>query len=742
MRNTKDYCTQTPMKREADAGKLSWKAIQDELADHNGLAIVIVEGEESVVVSKSNNNSICEHLFPSEDFAPNCAEYCGMAFKNASEAGKTIHVKCHADLNYLAVPFEAKEKQLVAIVGRSFMKTSDYRKATERAVSGDWQQFPAEEFFSNVHISSSISDLEPIAKRFEKLKEEEKEALINYEEDSPKLPEEIESAIKNSSEEIQEASNVPEDDSINRATEISDAAVSKTAINEISISTEVIEKNSDEITELTAWRQLLGSLLNLTYKQACTAILKFLGKRYRIADVAWLERKDDMLEIVLASGNFKNQEIKFSISADDRRLLEAVQNDTSLEFQERQTNEIVEAQRIQLFPLVVGGQVRGGMIFGSKLFSEIMKRHISRFTRAIASELEILRLRGQIEKQNSLSNALQRFNKSLNEIDAEDLCELLAKVSTEIMGAERGSLLAFDEASQGFIVKAAIGTRADFIKDEKENLGGKIAQKVLEQGKPLIVKDIKTTGIQPAPDNFSYQTKSFISFPIIINNRKIGVFNVADKVGGGVYDESDLQLLNTFAPQLAIALDRAELQRKAGEFEKLSITDPLTGLLNRRYLEARLSEEIKRSQRHGFPMSFLMIDVDEFKSYNDTFTHPEGDKALQLVGRALKATLRGADVAARYGGEEFSILLPQTTLSEAYLIAERVREQVETTRFPKRQVTVSIGIATCSPELSTPESLILAADKAVYEAKRSGKNNVKIFKNSETENGNSAANGE
>jgi diguanylate cyclase (GGDEF)-like protein len=181
------------------------------------------------------------------------------------------------------------------------------------------------------------------------------------------------------------------------------------------------------------------------------------------------------------------------------------------------------------------------------------------------------------------------------------------------------------------------------------------------------------------------------------------------------------------APQLAVALDRTALKQKAGEFEQLSITDPLTGLLNRRYLEARLTEEIKRWQRDGFPTSFMMIDVDDFKAYNDNFTHPEGDKALRLVAGALKANLRGVDVAARYGGEEFSILLPQTTMSEAQTIAERIRERVEKTQFPNRSVTVSIGIASCSPDLSTPEKLVAAADEALYDAKRMGRNNVKGF---------------
>ena len=128
-------------------------------------------------------------------------------------------------------------------------------------------------------------------------------------------------------------------------------------------------------------------------------------------------------------------------------------------------------------------------------------------------------------------------------------------------------------------------------------------------------------------------------------------------------------------------------------------------------------------------MSFMMIDVDNFKSYNDSFTHLEGDKALRLVGQCLKEILRGADVAARYGGEEFSILLPQTNSFEAEAIGERIREKVALTRFPNRQVTISIGIVSCSSSVNSAQDLIWAADTALYEAKRQGKNNVQVYEN-------------
>jgi diguanylate cyclase (GGDEF)-like protein len=213
----------------------------------------------------------------------------------------------------------------------------------------------------------------------------------------------------------------------------------------------------------------------------------------------------------------------------------------------------------------------------------------------------------------------------------------------------------------------------------------------------------------------------------MIGERKIGVLNFTDKTDSGTYDESDLQILETITPQIAVAIDRASLKLRAGEYEQLSMTDQLTGLPNRRYLEERLSEEIKRFQRYGNPTSFMMIDVDNFKSYNDKFLHTEGDKALEIVGQCLKDALRGADVAARYGGEEFSILLPQTTLEEATVIAERIRQKVEKTNFPNRQVTISIGVSALSNSVNSKQKLMSTADEALFNAKENGRNNVQIY---------------
>ena len=236
-----------------------------------------------------------------------------------------------------------------------------------------------------------------------------------------------------------------------------------------------------------------------------------------------------------------------------------------------------------------------------------------------------------------------------------------------------------------------------------------------------------------APAEWNYKTKSFISYPLTIAGRKIGVLNATDKSGGGTFDEVDLNVLELIGPQVAVALERAEWQEKATEFQLMSITDLLTSLPNRRYLEVRLAEELNRSKRYDYPMSFLMIDIDDFKSYNDLNGHQAGDLALQISAHCLKAALRSADVAARYGGEEFCILLPQTPVHEAKVIAERIRQRVASTDYPhgKTQtlgsVTISIGVSTFTKEIDTAERIISAADSALYKAKHKGKNRIEVY---------------
>jgi len=703
----------------------SREAAQSALAEKSGLAIVVVD-ENSSSLSEANNNSVCRVLYSSAEFAPECDKYCGRAFQMAEEAGETAAYRCYAGLDCRAVPVKRGEKiELVAIVGRTFTKSENYRNAATRAASGDWQRFPASELFENVLFSGSADDLETAAKNLENLSGEEKAELFALAAQKPR---------KKSGE--SEASEISAEAKAEKKSQSETAAEQvekfhKAAKTEI-VSDAFNRKNAGEAEEIAEWRSLFGSLLDLDYKKACAAILQFLSRHYNLQSLAWLERRDNHFEVVHAGGKLKNRQMQLGIPADSPRLLDAARKESSIELRERKGGRTdAETQTIRLFPVAVGGEIRSGLLAGDAAADENKQRHIARFCRAVASELEILRLREELARRGWLTCAVQKFNDNVRKIDSEDFWLNLAQIFAELMRAERSSLMIFDEKSDSLIVKAAIGLTADTIKNEKTALGARVATKVLHDGKPLVVQNVENTLIKSAPLDWKYKSKSFISYPIEIGGRKIGVLNLTDKTGGEDYDEFDLDLLHAIVPQLAVLIDRANLKHKAGEFQHLSVTDELTGLLNRRYLQERLTEEIKRSNRHGFPMSFMMIDVDDFKSYNDNFSHPEGDKALKLVAQYLKETLRGADIAARYGGEEFSILLPQTSSGEARIIAERVRERVDSADFPNRKVTVSIGVASCSALVCTSADIIQAADDALYEAKRRGRNNVQIFENLE-----------
>lgn len=171
-----------------------------------------------------------------------------------------------------------------------------------------------------------------------------------------------------------------------------------------------------------------------------------------------------------------------------------------------------------------------------------------------------------------------------------------------------------------------------------------------------------------------------------------------------------------------------ELSEANARLERLAVTDGLTGLFNHRRFQEALHSELLRCERHKRPLAVLMLDVDFFKKVNDSMGHPAGDELLRRLAEVLGADLRQTDLISRYGGEEFAVLLPETTKAEAMQVAERMRESVELkinegTRWTQR-ITVSVGVATFPEDGATAETVLEAADQALYVAKRQGRNKV------------------
>ena len=171
-----------------------------------------------------------------------------------------------------------------------------------------------------------------------------------------------------------------------------------------------------------------------------------------------------------------------------------------------------------------------------------------------------------------------------------------------------------------------------------------------------------------------------------------------------------------------------EMRQVMAQLELQSMSDGLTGVWNRRAFDRRLREEWARHARLGQPLGLLMLDVDKFKSFNDEFGHPQGDRALITVARTVEATLRDSDFFARYGGEEFAVLLPHMEAEGSLLAAERIRQAVERVDWPVRAVTLSIGVAALSPSADMDRnSLVARADRALYQAKAGGRNRSQGF---------------
>lgn len=167
---------------------------------------------------------------------------------------------------------------------------------------------------------------------------------------------------------------------------------------------------------------------------------------------------------------------------------------------------------------------------------------------------------------------------------------------------------------------------------------------------------------------------------------------------------------------------------------RLAAKDGLTGLYNHAYIKERLKQELYRCQRYDHPLSLLMIDIDDFKSINDSYGHVVGDRILKTFSMLMQDIVRPSDITGRYGGEEFLVILPQTNSEDSLAVAERIRENIEFYEFevhPSKskisQVTVSIGLCTFPDHGQSPEDLIAFADESLYVAKKEGKNKVSIF---------------
>ena len=388
------------------------------------------------------------------------------------------------------------------------------------------------------------------------------------------------------------------------------------------------------------------------------------------------------------------------------------------------------------FPIIADDKVSGILgLFNSQIFEEDAEI-IAEICRIVGFVLRIIELQKMhsryIRDADMISTAAEHI---IPVKDSEKLYEAILETSVQLAAAEKGSLMLTDGDNTSYLtVKAARGINKRLQGEIRIRAGDGIAGKVFQEGLPVIASDIGGNEWARGTGRPKYKTGSFISLPLKIGEKTIGVLNISDKVTGEIFSGDDLIMLRSFASYAAIALERSTYYGLAGHLRELSITDVLTGLFNRRYFEERFYEELHRSERHNLLFSLAMIDLDDFKLFNDTEGHLAGDEILRSIAYIAKDTLRISDVIARFGGEEFAVIMPQTEKGEAFLVTERIRtsikEQIARTwkDFPREAVTISIGIATYPVDGQDRKELIRSADRALYRAKIEGKDRTILWK--------------
>lgn len=314
-------------------------------------------------------------------------------------------------------------------------------------------------------------------------------------------------------------------------------------------------------------------------------------------------------------------------------------------------------------------------------------------------------------------------------IEMSELFGLMQDVVPKSLALQRFAILLVDDNREFLSVCASSGFEdPERMRNLTFRVGEGISGEVAKTGELIYLPDVETDSRFLHYRGESIEKGSFLCVPLKYKNNVLGVMNCSRKVKNG-FLEDEVRILTMVANQIALAVANAKLYTKTRE---LSVRDELTGLYNRRHFQQVMQMEWKRATRFRRPLSLIMVDIDHFKIFNDTFGHLHGDRVLQTIAKILSKNLREVDMAARFGGEEFIILLPDTDREGAMVVGEKLRRLVEMERFDEGQrqiqpLTISAGISVFPEDAREMDDLIDHADVALYEAKDSGRNRICVY---------------
>jgi len=343
-------------------------------------------------------------------------------------------------------------------------------------------------------------------------------------------------------------------------------------------------------------------------------------------------------------------------------------------------------------------------------------------------------------EKRELETVLELIHFISSTLDPKEVLYFVVSKIAEIIDVTRCSIISipFEEKRHAYVISTfedpkIVNIRLDLKKYPE-------IRKSLSTKKPVVIRDASKDPLLKEVRHIiaPIGIKSIVVIPIIFRNEVIGTLFLRTSRLNHTFTEREIRLCSAIASSSSNSLYNAFLHQKIenerARFERLAITDYLTGLHNIRYFYHRIDEEISRAQRYKLDLSCLMLDIDHFKGVNDKYGHRTGDIVLNKFARLLKKHTRKSDVLARYGGEEFIMLLPQTPVKSAVMKAEQLRNLVSRHRFiemdRKKRLTVSIGVSSYpTHKIKDKGDIISLADKALYKAKATGRNTVVLHNN-------------
>ncbi len=368
-----------------------------------------------------------------------------------------------------------------------------------------------------------------------------------------------------------------------------------------------------------------------------------------------------------------------------------------------------------------------------ELLKKISEDYLLKNLRIKASKQSLSDCKGRVEVLEELiiqMYTLYQISKSLCVVtQLDEIFSESMELIDDYLNIHEYCLFLLDESRDHLTIKVGHGFDDRDMADVSFAVGEGITGIAAQRRETILVKDVSRDERYLNYKNNIKAVGSLLSIPLIVqarNNELIGVLNVHKTEIDG-FSQEDITLFTEIASDLAHAIEKAKVYEATRE---QSMKDPLTSLYNRRFFNGHLETEFVRAKRYNRTFSLLMLDIDNFKIYNDTNGHLKGDEALVKTAEILIEKLRKCDVVARYGGEEFIVLLPEIDREGAIKAAENVRKAIEEAEYfneealPLGKFTVSIGVATYPGKAESIIDLIDYADKALYAGKSRGRNVV------------------